>query len=73
MNTANEALANYEGKDENPPKKRAVQKTTEAVTHALETCKSIITQVFYLYSNLLIEEAMRPWSKILREQINVTL
>ena len=37
-----------------------------------ENCKSIITQVFQLYSNLLSEEARRPWSKILGEQFDVT-
>ena len=29
---AKEALANYKGRDENPPEKKAVQKATEAVT-----------------------------------------
>ncbi len=29
---ANEALANYKGRDENLPKKKAMQKATEAVT-----------------------------------------
>ena len=43
---ANEALANYKGRDETPPKKEAVQKATEAVTREKETCKSLITQVF---------------------------
>ena len=69
---ANEALANYKHRDENPPKKKAVQKATEAVTCKNETCGSLITQVFQLYSNLLMEEARRPWSKILGEQIDVT-
>ena len=55
-----------------PTKKKAVQKATEAVTCEKETCKSLITQVFQLYSNLLTEEARRPWSKILGEQIEVT-
>ena len=55
-----------------PPKKKAVQKATEAVIHEKETCESIITQVFQLYSNLLTEEARRPWNKILGEQIEVT-
>ena len=69
---ANEALANYKGRDKNPPKKKAVQKATEAITHKKETCESLITQVFWLYSNLLTKEARRPWSKILGEQIEVT-
>ena len=55
-----------------PPKKKAVQKATEAITREKETCESLITQVFQLYSNLLTEEARRPWSKILGEQIEVT-
>ena len=55
-----------------PPEKKAMQKATEAVTCKKETCESLITQVFQLYSNLLTEEARRPWSKILGEQIEVT-
>ena len=43
LSTAKEALANYKGRDKNPPEKRAVQNATEAVTCAQETCKSIIT------------------------------
>ena len=54
------------------PKKKVVQKATEAVTRKKETCESLITQVFQLYSNLLTKEARRPWSKILGEQIGVT-
>ena len=49
-----------------------MQKATEAVTLDKETCESLITQVFQLYSSLLTEEARRPWSKILGEQIEVT-
>ena len=37
-----------------------------------ETIKSLIAQVFQLYSNLLTEESRRPWCKILGEQIDVT-
>ena len=33
MTKANEALANYKGRDENPPKKKAVEKAQEAVAH----------------------------------------
>ena len=71
LQESSEALINYKGKDENPLEKKAVQKATDAVAHEQETCKSLITQVFQLYSNLLMEEAMRPWSKILEEQIEV--
>ncbi len=55
-----------------PPEKKAVQKATEDITRKKETCESLITQVFQLYSNLLMEEARRPWSKILGEHIEVT-
>ena len=72
LTKANEALANYKGRDENPPKKKAVEKAQEAVAREEETCQSLITQVFQLYSNLLTEEARRPWTKILGEQIDVT-
>ena len=60
MVKASEASTNYKGRDENP-KKKAVQKATEAVAHKKETCQSLIDQVFQLYSNLLTEEARRPW------------
>ena len=72
LQEATEALANYEGRGENPPEKKTVQKATDAVACKQETYKSLITQVFQLYSNLLTEEARRPWSKILVEQIEVT-
>jgi hypothetical protein len=66
------AFKNYKGRDDHPPKKKAVEKATEAVAHKQETIESLITQVFQLYSNLLMEEARRPWCKILGEQIDVT-
>ena len=72
MTKAIEALANYKGRDENPPNKKAVEKAQEAVACKEETSQSLITQVFQLYSNLLTEEARRPWTKILGEQIDVT-
>ena len=37
-----------------------------------ETIESVMNQVFQLYSNLLTEEARRPWNKILGEQIDVS-
>ena len=52
-----------------PLEKKVVKKATEACEK--ETCESLIAQVFQLYSNLLTEEARRPWSKILGEQIEV--
>ncbi len=72
MIKASEALANYKGRNENPLPKKAIQKSTEAVACKKETCKSIIAQTFQLYSNLLTEEARRPWCKILGEKIDVT-
>ena len=48
---ANESIANYTGRDDSPPEKKAVQKATEA-TPKKETCKSLIAQVFQFYSNL---------------------
>ena len=61
MQQAQEAFANYQGTDENPPEKKAVQNATTAI--ARETYKSLIIQVFQLYSNLLTEETKRPWNK----------
>ena len=49
-----------------------VEKAQEAVACKEETCQSLVTQVFQVYSNLLTEEARRPWTKILGEQIDVT-
>ena len=70
LTMATEALENYAGEDTNPPREKAVQKATEGVTHADEAVESITNQVFQLYSNLLMEEARRPWNKILGEQID---
>ena len=72
MVEAVEVFGNYKGRGDNPPKKKAVD-ATEAVAHKKETMESLITQVLQLYSNLLTEEARRPWCKILGEQIDVTL
>ena len=71
LQQATEALANYNGRDENPPKKKAVQNATTAIAHEQETYESLITQVFALYSSLLTEEARRACSKILGEQVEV--
>ena len=71
LQRAQEVFANYKGTDENPPEQRAVQNATAAVTREQENYKSLILQVFNLYSNLLTEEARRPWNKILGEQIEV--
>ena len=69
MTRAIEAFGNYKGRDENPPKKKVVEKATEAIAHEKETIESLIAQVFQLYSNLLTDEARRPWCKILGEQM----
>ena len=66
------ALENYKGKAEEPPKKKAAEKASEVVAREQETIESLISQVFQLYSNLLSEEARRPWMKILGEQLDVT-
>jgi hypothetical protein len=62
----------YTGEGANPPKEKAIQKATEAFAHADETIESVMNQVFQLYSNLLTEEARRPWKKILGDQIDVS-
>ena len=72
MTMAIEDYSNYKGRDENPPEKKAVEKATEAVACEKETIASLIAQVFQLYTNLLTDEARRPWCKILGEQIDVT-
>ena len=72
LTKAKTALENYKGKDENPPHKKAIDKASEVVACKQETIESLITQVFQLHSNLLSEEARRPWMKILGEQIDVT-
>ena len=53
MTTANEALAIYTREDVNLPRTKAVQKATEAITHASEAVMPIINQVFQLNSNRL--------------------
>jgi hypothetical protein len=55
-----EAYGNYKGRDKNPPEKKAVEKSTEAVARKKESIESLIAQVFQLCSNLLTEEARRP-------------
>ena len=62
LNKATEVFGNYKGRDENPPKTKAVEKTTEAVacTRNKEAIGSLIAQVFQLYSNVLTEEARQP-------------
>ena len=72
LNKATEVFGNDKGRDEHPPEKKALEKATEAVACEEEAIESIISQVFQLYFNLLTEEAMRPWCKILGEQIDVT-
>ena len=71
LTKATEALENYKRRDENSPEKKAVEKATDAIAHKDEAIESIIAQVFQLYSNLLMEEARRPWFMILwlEEQI----
>jgi hypothetical protein len=66
-----DALEKYSGEDVNPPKEKAVQKATEAGICTDEAVESIANQVFQLNSNLLTEEARRPWCKILGEQIDI--
>ena len=70
LTKATEALLNYKGEDKNAPKARAGQKDTVACTHVSKAVELIISQVFQLYSNLLMEEAWRPWNKILGKQID---
>ena len=48
-----------------------VEMAIEAITCKDEAIEFIINQVFQLYSNLLTEEARRPWCKIQKEQIDV--
>ena len=64
LTMAIEDYGNYKGRDENPPKKKAVDKATEAIARKKESFKSLVAQVFQLYSHLLTEEARRPWWKI---------
>jgi hypothetical protein len=60
LTKATEAFGNYKGRDENPSKKKAVEKATEAVADEKEAIESLIAQVCQLYSNLLTDEARRP-------------
>jgi hypothetical protein len=70
LTKANEALVNYKGEDTDLFKAKVVQKTNESSTHANEAVSPIIDQVFWLYSNLLLEEAQQPWDKVLEKQID---
>jgi hypothetical protein len=42
------------------------------IAHKKEVIESILAQVFRLYYDLPMEEARRPWCKILGEQIDST-
>jgi 3-hydroxy-3-methylglutaryl CoA synthase len=57
LTMANEALANYKGDDANLPKAKAIQKANETSTYTSEAVAPIISQVFQLNSNFLLEEA----------------
>ena len=46
MNKATEVFGKCKGQDENPPKKKAVEKATEAVARKKEAIESRITHVF---------------------------
>ena len=50
MTMAIEAFGNYKGRDENPPKKKEVEKAIEAIACEKEAIESLIAQVFQLYS-----------------------
>ena len=60
MTKATEAWKKNTRRDENPPKKKAVEKANEAIACKDEAIESIIAQVFQLSSNLLLEEATMP-------------
>jgi hypothetical protein len=61
----------YTREDANPPKEKAAQRATEAIAHTDEAIESITNQVFQLYSNLLMDEARRPWNKILGNKLTL--
>ena len=45
LQEATDTFVNYKGQDENPPKRRAMQSATTALTRDQETNESLITQV----------------------------
>ena len=69
MTQATEAMVNYTVEHADPPKATALQ-ATDAITCAKEAIEPTINQVFKLYSNLLWEEAWRPWNKVFEVQID---
>ena len=64
---ATEAYSNYQGMDENPPEKNALETATDAKTRTNKAIVPVIGQVFMLYSNLLMEEVGQPSTKIVEE------
>ncbi len=56
--------------EDNPPVIKSWKKATAARTRTSEAVASAIHEIFMQYSNLLSEEARRPWTKIVEEQIN---
>ncbi|KAL3778463.1 hypothetical protein HJC23_004403 [Cyclotella cryptica] len=69
LQKAEAAFKKYSGSDTNPPKEKGYEKALEAATKASEAVKTIISQVFSLYSNQLTEEVRHPWKTIVSEQI----
>jgi hypothetical protein len=72
LTKATEALTNYKGRDENSPKKKAVEKATEAVASEGEAIEFITAQVFQLYSTLQSEEARSPGTRSWRNKLMFT-
>ena len=70
LTAATEAKESYLGSEENPPVIKSWKKATAAKTRTSEAVASAIHEIFMQYSTLLSEEARRPWTKIVEEQIN---
>jgi hypothetical protein len=50
-----------------------MKQATAAKTCTGENAESTIQAIFLQYSTLLLEEASRPWAKIIKEQIDTAL
>ena len=67
---ATEAKDSCRGMDENPPVVKTWKKAIAAKTPTGENVESTIQAVFLQYATLLLEEASRPWAKIIKAQID---
>jgi hypothetical protein len=59
-----------QGNLDNSTQAKVVKTATEVYEKSIEEVMSMVNPIFLLYSNLLLEKAKHPWTKILAEQVD---